>query len=356
VRGNYTGDVIGVVYGEGQGAIEYFDRTYAQMQADLHATFPGESVSITSVSKDRKRFIANVEGATNPGGAYYFIEGGEISLVGKEHPGLSPQDIGPVKFFTYAARDGLAIPAYLTLPNGSSGKGLPLVVMPHGGPEARDYGGFDGWAQFLASRGYAVLQPQFRGSDGFGKAFRDAGRKKWGLEMQNDITDGVKHLIANGTADGNRVAIVGWSYGGYATLAGLAFTPELYRAGVAGAPVSDLPTFYDWIQSRAGGRWFRSEDHVAQMLGNKFQDAKRLEQTSPARHADKFRAPVLLVHPDQDRTVPPEQSQIMADALKRAGKPGELMKIGGDDHYLSSPTTGREFLSRIEAFLALHMK
>jgi dipeptidyl aminopeptidase/acylaminoacyl peptidase len=260
-----------------------------------------------------------------------------------------------VKFFSYAARDGLSIPAYLTLPYGSSGRNLPLVVMPHGGPEARDGGDFDGWAQFLASRGYAVLQPQFRGSAGFGKAFRDAGRRKWGLEMQHDVTDGVKHLIATGVADASRVCIVGWSYGGYSTLAGLAFSPELYKCGVAGAAVSDLPEMLDWVTKRQG-RDLREDDYWTLVIGHRMADHDRLVATSPARHASKIRVPVLLVHGRDDTTVPIAQSEIMANALKLANKPYEFVAIDGDDHYLSKSKTGIDFLGQLERFLGQHLR
>lgn len=355
---SYTNEPTGVVYsGDDEEKVEYFDRTFAQMNADLHATFEGEDVQITSVSRDKKRYIAYALGATNPGGVYHFVDAasGEITEIGRKFPGLTPADIGTVKFFTYAARDGLTIPAYLTLPNGSSGKNLPLVVMPHGGPEARDYGGYDGWAQFLASRGYAVLQPQFRGSDGFGKAFRDAGHYQWGLKMQNDITDGVKNLISTGVADGSRVCIVGWSYGGYASLAGMALTPELYKCGVAGAPVSDLPKMLAWVSKRLG-RDLRPDDYWVKRIGHPIKDLDRLNATSPAQHADAVRAPILLIHGRNDTTVPYEQSEIMLEALKKAGKTANLVSIDGDDHYLSKSSTGIEFFRQLESFLGANLK
>jgi dipeptidyl aminopeptidase/acylaminoacyl peptidase len=249
----------------------------------------------------------------------------------------------------------LTIPAYVTLPHGSSGKNLPLIVMPHGGPEARDVGGYDSWSQFLASRGYAVLQPQFRGSDGFGKTFRNAGRFQWGLASQNDITDGVKHLISTGVADANRVCIVGWSYGGYATLAGMTFSPELYKCGVAGAGVSDLPEMLAWVRKRMG-RDMRDDDYWPRVMGHPIRDHDKLAATSPARFADKVRAPILLIHGKDDSTVPIVQSEIMAKALAQSNKQSQFIVISGDDHYLSKSSTGIEFFSNLESFLGQHLK
>ena len=355
---SYTEVPTGVVYsGDDEDQVEYFDHAYAQMNADLKATFEGEDVAIQSVTRDGKRYIAYAEGPTNPGGVYHYIDvgTGEIFEVGRKRPGFTAQDIATVRFFSYAARDGLSIPAYLTLPYGSSGKNLPMVVMPHGGPEARDSGGFDGWAQFLASRGYAVLQPQFRGSDGFGKVFRDAGHYQWGLKMQNDISDGVKNMIGTGVADASRICIVGWSYGGYAALAGMTFSPELYKCGVAGAPVSDLPKMLTWVSKRMG-RDLRPNDYWVKRIGHPINDLDRLNATSPAQHAGNIRGPIMLIHGKNDTTVPFEQSEFMLEALTKAGKSGELVSIGGDDHYLSKSSTGIEFFTRLESFLGANLK
>lgn len=351
---NYSRQAVGTAYTEDYPSAEYFDRSYAQMQADLAATFPGEKVHVISVSKDRKRFVARAEGPQNRTGAYYLVDMTipDMSTIGQRYAAIAQADVGQVTSFTYKARDGLEIPAYLTLPPGSGGKNLPLIVMPHGGPHARDTASFDSWAQFLASRGYAVLQPQFRGSAGFGARFLDAGKLKWGLEMQNDVTDGVKHLIANGTADASRVCIFGWSYGGYAAMAGLAFTPDLYKCGVAGAGVSDLLLFL--------GDKRRRSDSLAKFwgkyIGNPITDQQRLAQTSPARSPGTFRAPILLIHPKDDTVVPMRQSTVMADALTAHGKSVEFIVLDGDDHWLSRASTSRRVLRELEAFLARHLK
>lgn len=352
----YSTRAVGVRYADDTIRVDYFDRAYQQMQADLRATFPGENVWISSAAKDLKTFVAFVEGATNPGGAYHYVETGvSIAPIGAMYPALRPSDIGAVKFIEYAARDGYKIPAYLTLPYGSSGKNLPLVVMPHGGPEARDLGGFDSWAQFLASRGYAVLQPQYRASTGFGLAHRNAGRKQWGLLVQDDISDGVTQMIGMGIADRSRVCIVGWSFGGYATLAGLAFTPDLYKCGVAGAGVSDLGKMLRWERDQMG-RGQGDDDYFTKAIGYWTKDEKRLNETSPAQHAAKFKAPVLLIHGKDDTVVPKEQSDIMAEALKAAGKPYEYVVLDGEDHHLSRSSTSKEFMRQLDRFLAKHLK
>jgi dipeptidyl aminopeptidase/acylaminoacyl peptidase len=243
----------------------------------------------------------------------------------------------------------------LTLPNGSAGQRLPLVVMPHGGPEARDSATFDSWAQFLASRGYAVLQPQYRGSAGFGLRHRNAGRRQWGLLVQDDISDGVMHLIKTGVADPARVCIVGWSFGGYATMAGLAFSPDLYKCGVAGAGVSDLIAMLEY-EAKYTGQWLGDNDYWTWLIGSPGADRARLIATSPAQHAAKFKAPLLLVHGKDDTVVPKSQSDLMADSLKAAGRPYEYVVLEGEDHHLSNPSTSKRFLQELERFLAPHLK
>jgi dipeptidyl aminopeptidase/acylaminoacyl peptidase len=357
IVGDVSGTAVGFNYVQDVPTDHYFDADYAQMQADLAATFPGESVAIRSVSNDRKKFVAYVEGAQNPGGVYHFVDMSvpEMSKIGARYSALSAADIAPVKSFTYQARDGLAIPAYLTLPPGSAGKNLPLVVHPHGGPASRDNAAFDAWAQFFATRGYAVLQPQFRGSSGFGSRHREAGAYKWGLEMQDDITDGVKHLIANGTVDASKVCIFGWSYGGYASLAGLAFTPDLYKCGASGAGPSDLQLLAG-DAARGSELVYLAGDSWRDFVGDPTKDRARLIATSPAKHADKIKAPLLLIHGRMDTVVPIRQSEVMAGAMKAAGKPVEFITIDGDDHWISLASSNKRLLQELDRFLAKHLK
>jgi dipeptidyl aminopeptidase/acylaminoacyl peptidase len=223
------------------------------------------------------------------------------------------------------------------------------VILPHGGPEAHDDSGFDWLAQFLASRGYAVLQPQFRGSDGFGSAHADAGRHQWGLRMQDDVTDGVRALTEKGIADPKRICIVGGSYGGYVALAGAAFTPELYACAASIAGVSDLPAMIGYTVKMEGEEsnllayW---RDHIGSPLD------PQVIAKSPARSAATIRAPILLLHGTEDTVVPLAQSKMMARALDAANRQYSLVELPGDDHYLSTSATRVLMLGELEKFLA----
>jgi dipeptidyl aminopeptidase/acylaminoacyl peptidase len=258
--------------------------------------------------------------------------------------------------YSYAARDGVQIPAYLTRPLGVEGR-APLVLLPHGGPASRDYGGYDWLAHGLASRGYAVLQPNFRGSGGYGQQWEEAGHGEWGIGvMQHDLTDGVAAVVAAGIADPERVCIVGASYGGYAALAGAAFTPELYRCAAAIAGVADLREMLDFERDRAGGR-SATVSYWRQAMGVDEEGSSRqdLDAASPARHAERVRAPVLLIHGRDDTVVPLVQSRMMESALQRAGKSVQVVELDGEDHWLSGAKTRLATLQALDVFLAEHL-
>jgi dipeptidyl aminopeptidase/acylaminoacyl peptidase len=279
----------------------------------------------------------------------------EATLISSTYPGLSQADLGEMKPYPYKARDGLDIPAYLTLPPGKEAKNLPAVVMPHGGPDARDAVGFDWWAQFLANRGYAVLQPNFRGSAGYGHKFTEKGLHRWGLEMQDDIPDGVKKMIADGIADPKRICIVGASYGGYATLAGATLTPDLYACAVSWAGVSDLKTILGTEINEAGKK-SRLVLFWTSRIGSVYEDTDRLIATSPALQAARAKAPILLMHGEGDTTVRINQSEIMEKALLKAGKTVEFIRFaGGEDHHLTLPATRIRMLKETERFLAKYI-
>jgi dipeptidyl aminopeptidase/acylaminoacyl peptidase len=271
----------------------------------------------------------------------------------KAYPALADIKLGKVSEITYKARDGTEIPAYLTAPPGySGGAPLPLVVMPHGGPAARDYFEFDWLPQFVASRGYLVLQPQFRGSTGFGEKFREAGIHQWGGLMQDDVTDGVKAMIDQHLADPHRVCILGGSYGGYAALAGAAFTPDLYTCAISINGVFDLPLMQVYEARHAGEQsdtalyW---REHIGSPLDPK------VAAVSPNRNAARVTAHVLLIHATDDTVVPAEQSDLMANALRAGGKPVTLLKISGDDHWLSGAETRVQALKAVDTFLQANL-
>jgi dipeptidyl aminopeptidase/acylaminoacyl peptidase len=275
-------------------------------------------------------------------------------MIADAWPGVPPAAIAPVRNLTYKAGDGLEIPAYLTLPVGREAKNLPLIVLPHGGPEARDEPGFDWWAQALASRGYAVLQPQFRGSAGFGRKFVEAGHGQWGRKMQSDLSEGVRHLAKEGIVDSKRVCIMGASYGGYAALAGATLEPDVYRCAVSVAGVSDLPVMLKDEVRSAGGVNRTGVRYWAKFMGTSFQKRGELDAVSPAAQAARAGGPILLIHGKDDTVVPFEQSEIMHRALKRAGKPVEFVTLAAEDHWLSRGATRLEMLKRAVSFVEKH--
>ncbi|MBB6091373.1 dienelactone hydrolase [Povalibacter uvarum] len=315
----------------------------------LSKTFGGLSVSIQTRDSTNTRVIARVGSPSTPT-TYYLVDfaKGKADIVGEDYPELAGVTLGQVQVLSYKSRDGVDIPAYLTVPAGLEQNKLPLVVLPHGGPQARDELAFDWMAQFIASRGYAVLQPQFRGSTGFGESFRLAGYRQWGGVMQNDVTDGVKAMIDQGIVDPRRVCIVGASYGGYAALAGAAFTPELYACAVSINGVTDLPGMLGHALKRSG----EESNTVAYWTSHigSAQDPLVIGR-SPARSAQTIQAPVLLIHGTDDTIVPIMQSQLMASALKGAGKSYAFAKLDGEDHALSRSETRMRVLQELEGFL-----
>lgn len=348
-----TGVVLGYRLSGSDPRVEYVDPDRAALRRALEKAFPDRSVYIVDRSTDGQRLLVETESATHPS-MYYLVDRAahKADIIGEAYPALDGVQLGEVSTITYKSRDGTTIPAYLTLPPGKGEKNLPLVVLVHGGPESKDPGGFDWWAQFLATRGYAVLQPQFRGSTGYGTAHRLAGYQQWGGLMQDDVTDGVRHLISTGAADPKHICIMGASYGGYSALAGAALTPDLYACAVSVNGVSDLPQMIGYEQSHFGddsnslAYW---KDHIGSPLD------PRVAQASPARAAAGIKAPILLLHGDEDTVVPAKQSQAMARALDAAGKPYEYVKLPGEDHWLSNGATRTEVLERIEAFLAKYL-
>jgi len=351
----WTHRVIGVRYVEDRRHTHYFDVAREKLRKSLEVTFPGLTAEIVSSTVDGKIHVVVVEGPRHSPTFHMFDSAAwKMDFLGPAYPNLEEAVLGEMRSYNYKARDGLEIPAYLTLPPGRDARNLPAVVMPHGGPELRDARRFHWWAQFLANRGYAVLQPNFRGSAGYGGAFVTAAFKQWGLDMQDDVTDGVKKMIADGIADPKRVCIVGASYGGYSALAGAAFTPDLYACAVSVAGVADLPTIIGHGVKTAGAK-SASVSYWESRIGSRHTDIKQLKETSPARQASRVQVPILLLHGDRDTTVPILQSQLMADALKAAGKTYEFIRLEGDDHSLDLGASRIRVLTETERFLRAHI-
>ncbi|PTS87978.1 MULTISPECIES: alpha/beta hydrolase family protein [unclassified Caulobacter] len=335
-------------------AYEFFDpRDQAAWQTVLKA-FPGDQVALTSWSDDRRKVVVMVD-SPMVGPAYALVDLNTKSArwLGDIYRGLHSDSVSEVRPVRYKAADGLEINGYLTLPKGRDPKNLPLIVFPHGGPEGRDVLGFDWQAQALASRGYAVLQPNFRGSEGYGRAFLEAGFGQWGKKMQTDLSDGVRDLAAQGIIDPKRVCIVGGSYGGYAALAGATIDTGVYRCAVSIAGPSDLKRFLDYTGSRYDGPNSALRYWLRFMGADGVRDPD-LATLSPARLADRASIPILLIHGKDDTVVPYDQSQVMAAALKRAGRPVEIVTLDGEDHWLSRGATRLTMLTATVDFLEKH--
>ncbi len=350
--------VIGVSYSGLYPSYELFDPALNNdIKAAINA-LPDASVSLASWSDDWSKILLYAEGGKQPGRYMLFDRAAKkMSQVARSRPDIKADEVGEVITIEYKARDGLTIPALVTWPAGvpaDQRKNLPMIVLPHGGPESYDSVGFDWLAQFFANEGYVVLQPNFRGSGGFGATFAQAGYKQWGRKMQDDVTDGARALMSMGWADPGRTCIVGWSYGGYAALAGGALTPDLYKCVVAIAGVSDLRSMLGW-EKRENGAQSTSFAYWTRVIGDIDQDADAIEAVSPYRLAANFKAPVLLIHGGDDLVVPDRQSEMMEQALKAAGKPVTYIRIGRDDHSLVAIDSRNKALTAVGGFLKTHI-
>ena len=335
--------VIGYTYADERRRTVYFDPEMAALQKALATAIPNQPlISFHGASADGRKLLVLASGDTNPGTFYRFDTATkQLAEIAPVRHALTQRTLASVTPVRVTASDGVSIPSYLTLPPGSTGKNLPAVVLPHGGPSARDEWGFDWLAQFLAARGYAVIQPNYRGSAGYGEQWlAENGFRGWRTSI-GDVTAAAKHLVSQGIADPDRLAILGWSYGGYAALQSAAVEPSLYKAAVAIAPVTDLAML------RKESRDFSDEDLVKEFIG----EGPHLTEGSPLQNAASIRVPVLLVHGDQDANVAIAQSERMHDALKSNGKPVEFLRYKDLDHQLDDSQARIEMLTRIGALL-----
>lgn len=346
--------LIGAAYeGDDGTTYEFFDSSATDTWRQVEGAMQGRQPELVDWSEDMKVVLVFTSGPSDSG-TYHLIDLNRRSLnaIGQTYPGITGDRIGEVRPIGYEAADGLQIHGYLTLPPGlREARGLPLVVLAHGGPASHDRMEFDWWAQAMASRGYAVLQANFRGSTGYGREFLEAGYGEWGRKMQTDLSDGVRHLASQGIIDPSRVCIVGASYGGYAALAGATLDGEVYRCAVSVAGVSDLRRMVE-AEARDAGR----SNTEAIRYWNRFMGADRLgdrslDERSPARLAASADAPILLIHGRDDTVVSIEQSRMMANGLRAAGKPHELIELQGEDHWLSRADTRLRMLTETLRFL-----
>ena len=342
----------GVSYTVAKNDMVFFDAWREDIQKKLETKFPEYEVGITSFSKDETKAIVVTYSDRSRGTYYYYdVETNKLTSLGKVSPWLDEDHMAEMRPVEYKSRDGLTIHGYLTLPKGSAGKNLPVVINPHGGPWTRDSWGYRSEIQFLANRGFAVFQMNYRGSTGYGREFWEISFKQWGKTMQDDITDGVKWLIDEGIADPNRIAIYGASYGGYATLAGLAFTPDLYACGVDYVGVSSLFTFMESMPPY----WELYRSMLYEMVGHPEDDQELLASASPLLHIDKIKAPLFIAQGANDPRVKKSESDQIVEALKTAGIDVPYMVKDDEGHGFYNQENQFDFYREMEKFLQKHI-
>lgn len=342
------GRLTGVWYEDQRPAVHYVDeKTRVRMEA-IDKALPGRFNYIVDTSADESRLLIRSSSDVDAGTYLLYDEKlKHMAAVGESYPQLDPSRIAPMQAISYPARDGASIPGYLTIPSGAKAQKLPLIVMPHGGPISRDGWRFSFLRAFLVSRGYAVLQMNFRGSSGYGWDWYSAAHQDWGGLTYSDIHDGTRWAIEQGIADPNRVAIVGWSFGGYAALLGAVRNSDVYRCAVSIAGVSDLPMLLN------------DERHSSSILFQKKQigtDWSKLREDSPLRHIEKIKSPILLVHGTQDYVVEVGHSEKMSQLLSRKGKAHKSVILEGATHQLDRQSDRLVLLTELEAFLRQNMQ
>lgn len=335
--------VVGASFAAEQREMTYFDPEFERLRVSLARALPAHpAVDITDASADEKTLLIHAGSDVDPGRYYVFAKATRAMIeVLPSRPALAGVKLGQMKPVSYRAADGTAIPGYLTLPAGSSGKGLPAIVMPHGGPGSRDEWGFDWWAQFFAARGFAVIQPNFRGSAGYGSEwYQKNGFQSWRTAI-GDVNAAGRWLVDQGIADPKKLAIVGWSYGGYAALQSSVLDPGLFKAVIAVAPVTDLEML------RGESQGYTDHSLSVRFIGS----GPHIREGSPARNAAAIKAPVLLFHGDLDQNVGVAESRLMEDRLRAAGGKVDYVEFKGLDHQLDDSTARAQMLEKSDAFL-----
>ncbi|ANN71659.1 peptidase [Bordetella bronchialis] len=332
---------------------KFFDMQIEGIYRKLADRLQGYEFALQGQTRDEDKFIVAAYNDRTPGSRYvYDVKSDTLVKLADINPALPEQDMAPVQAISFQSRDGLTLHGYLTLPLGREPRNLPIIVNPHGGPWARDSWGYNAEAQFLANRGFGVLQINFRGSTGYGRKFWEASFGQWGLAMQDDITDGVQWLIAQGIADPKRIGIYGGSYGGYATLAGITFTPDLYAAAVDYVGVSNLFTFMNTIPPY----WKPLLEKMYDMVGHPEKDKERLAATSPALHVDRIKTPLLIAQGAKDPRVNKAESDQVVEALRARGVEVEYMVKDNEGHGFHNDENKFEFYEAMERFFSEHLK
>ena len=341
-----SGEVIGTRFST-DGGVTFWDEDYKQLQDRIDLSLPNTANTIYGLSDDENRYVLMANSDTDPG-AYYVgnLANNQMMRVARRYAALDPQLMSEKSQIRYEARDGLEIEGFLTMPKSVETTPLPTIIFPHGGPISFDDGGFDYWTQFFASRGYAVLQMNFRGSAGYGHDFMASGLQSWGLAMQNDVEDGTRWLVKQGIADPDRICIVGGSYGGYAALMEAARNPELYKCAVSFAGVTDVAYLV------SSSRNYANYEIVKEQIGS---DSGELKQRSPLFLADQIDIPVLIAHGTDDRSVRVRHGRRMHRALEKSGKQVTYLEFEDGDHYLSNEAHRLEFFSAMDEFLRANL-
>ena len=346
--------LLGITYYTDKLHRHFFDRETEDFFNMLKAEFPDYSVGISSMSRDETKMIVYMASDRMPGRLYFYDKNrpGEFTLLTDLYPWLKEEWLAERRPVTYTTRDGLTIHGYLTLPLGMDPEKLPVIINPHGGPEARDKWGYDAEAQFLANRGIAVFNMNYRVSTGYGKEFWMAGFKEWGQKQQDDITDGVKWLISEGIADPERIAIYGASYGGYATLMGLIRTPELYACGIDYVGVTDLFTLFESIPPY----WEILKERMYHTIGHPEKDRDMFRANSPVFHADKIKVPLFIAQGANDPRVVKKESDMMVEAMRKRGIEVQYMVKDNEGHGFRNQENQFDFYRTMEEFLTEHLK
>lgn len=346
--------ITGVSFYTDKQNYKFYDSWRRDLQLSLENKIPGVEVRLSSLSKDETKAIIVAFSDRSRGTYYYYdIEKDELTMLAELSPWLKTDDMAKMSPVKYESRDGLTIHGYLTLPlNYNKGDRIPVVVNPHGGPWVRDYWGFNSEIQFLANKGYAVFQMNYRGSTGYGRSFWEKSFKQWGKDMQNDITDGVNWLIDEGIADPDKIAIYGASYGGYATLAGLTFTPDLYACGVDYVGVSSLFTFMESMPPY----WELYRSMMYEMVGHPDNDKELLASASPLLHIDKIKAPLFIAQGANDPRVKKSESDQIVEALKQKGIDVPYMVKDDEGHGFYNEENQFDFYKSMDDFLKKYLK
>ena len=349
-----TNEIIATVYTDDRNRIYFKDKKFEADYNYIKKKLGDREINFNSGTNDETKYIISTYSDTDPGTVWlYNRKTKNLSTLYQVREKLPRQFMAEMKPVRYKSSDGMEIPAYLTLPKGIPAKNLPAVIVPHGGPWARDFWGYNSFAQFLANRGYAVLQPNFRSSTGYGKKFLNAGNNEWGQKMQDDLTWGVRYMVEQGIADPKRIGIMGGSYGGYATLAGVTFTPDLYAAAVAIVAPSNLKTLLESIPPY----WEAGRVIFYKRMGdpNTSEGKAQLERQSPLTHAAKIKTPLLVVQGANDPRVNKRESDQIVIALRERNYPVEYLVAPDEGHGFARPVNNMAMIAAAEKFLAKHL-